>query len=267
MDGVQCLLAGGLSLRGKVGSPSGRLNYIRYFFRNFESIEMKQNLILLHGALGSSQSFDALLPYLSDDFNVFVPDIKWHGDRSEAGSVFKMQDLADDLEDIFENEQVQFTNVFGFSMGGYIALTLALKKPQYFRKVMTLGTKLDWKVEQAEKETKMLNPDKIQEKVPQFAQHLQSLHGENWSNLCRQTAGMMLDLGQQPILTSDNISTLEFPIRIGLGDKDNMVSFDETVAFYKALSQGEMQVFPNCLHPIEKVNAETLARAIMDFAK
>lgn len=225
----------------------------------------KPNLILLHGALGSSQSFENLKPLLAKDFNLIIPDLNWHGSRSNSDSGFSMQDLVDDLEELIHNEDIKSASVFGFSMGGYVALSLALKKPEYFQKIMTLGTKLDWKPEQAEKETKMLNPEKIQEKVPQFAQHLNNLHGENWINLCRQTANMMLDLGQNPILTTENIGAIDLPIRLGLGDQDHMVSFEETIAFFKSLSKGEFQVFPNCPHPIEKVETVMLASAIQRF--
>jgi hypothetical protein len=44
-----------------------------------------------------------------------------------------------------------------------------------------------------------------------------------------------------------------------------MVSLEETKAFYCKLSQGEMQVFPHCPHPIEKVNAKLLAESILEF--
>ncbi|WP_375578913.1 alpha/beta hydrolase [Marivirga tractuosa] len=226
---------------------------------------MKKNLILLHGALGSSKSFDALIPYLSKDFNLIVPDFRWHGNRSEADSSFTMNDLVEDLEAVFQKHEIQSAYVFGFSMGGYAALALALRKPEYFDGIMTLGSKLDWNPKQAEQESKMLNPDKIQEKVPLFAQHLKTLHGENWVSLCNQTADMMLELGRNPILNTNNISTIDLPVRLGLGDKDNMVSLDETVAFHKALSNGQLQVFPNCQHPIEKVDSDFLTRSIIEF--
>ncbi|WP_296621433.1 alpha/beta fold hydrolase [Marivirga sp.] len=225
----------------------------------------KKNLILLHGALGSAKSFDALIPQLSNDFNLIVPDFKGHGSRSEADAGFKMQDLVNDLEEILQKENIKSAKVFAYSMGGYVALSLALKKPDYFDSIMTLGTKLDWKAEQAERETKMLNPEKIQEKVPKFAHHLKALHGENWMHLCEQTAGMMLNLGESPILNTDNISAIDLPVRLCLGDRDNMVSLDETIAFYKALNNGQLQVFPNCPHPIEKVNSKSLAFSIANF--
>lgn len=228
---------------------------------------VKKNLILLHGALGSSKSFELLTEQLSKEFHLIVPDLKFHGSRLDSASHFNMEDLVDDLEVILQKENIGSTDVFGYSMGGYVALTLAMKKPEYFDKIMTLGTKLDWNPQQAEKESSMLNPDKILEKVPSFAEHLKELHGENWMHLCRQSAEMMIELGINPILTIKNISAIDLPVRLGLGDKDNMVSLEETVAFYKSLYQGELQVFPNCQHPIERVNSEFLAKSIIHFTE
>lgn len=227
----------------------------------------QKNLILLHGALGSSKSFDALFPLLSDDFNLIVPDLKGHGGRANPSTSFRMNDLVEDFENLLQNEHMQATAVFGYSMGGYVALSLALRKPEFFTKIMTLGTKLDWKPEQATIETKMLNPDKIQQKVPKFAHHLEALHGDKWMNLCRQTADMMLDLGTNPILMTQNISGINFPVRLGLGDQDHMVSLEETATFYRALTVGELQVFPNCPHPIERIDVKMIANAIKDFLK
>jgi pimeloyl-ACP methyl ester carboxylesterase len=225
----------------------------------------KNNLILLHGALGSSKSFDGIIQYLQRNYNLIVPDLNWHGSRAEANASFTMDDLANDLEAVFQHHKIQSAHVFGFSMGGYVALTLAKLKPQYFKSIMTLGTKLDWNPQQAEQESKMLNPDKIKEKVPQFAKYLEGLHGKNWNYLCMQTAEMMIDLGNNPILTTENISTIEIPVRLGLGDRDNMVSLDETISFFKTLLNGELQVFPKCSHPIEKINSDLLAQAIIHF--
>jgi pimeloyl-ACP methyl ester carboxylesterase len=125
-------------------------------FLNSKNKKMqKQNLILLHGALGSLKSFEHIIPHLSKDFNVIAPDLKWHGKRSQTDSDFSMLDLVADFEYLLQKENIQSAHVFGFSMGGYVALSLALKKPELFKSIMTLGTKLDWRPEQAEKEIKM----------------------------------------------------------------------------------------------------------------
>ena len=77
-------------------------------------------------------------------------------------------------------------------MGGYVALSAAIKAPRRFSKIITLGTKFSWSPAEAKKEIQLLNPEIIQEKVPAFANRLSHIHGkEHWQNLMLKTAQMM----------------------------------------------------------------------------
>ena len=64
---------------------------------------------------------------------------------------------------------VSKTHIFGYRSVGYVALNRAKKHPALVNKIMTLGTKFDWTLEAAKKEIQLLNPTKIEEKVPAFA--------------------------------------------------------------------------------------------------
>lgn len=227
----------------------------------------KPGLLLLHGALGSAKIFEQLIPLLSDHFDILCPDFCCHGTRAETGDGFKMSDLVEDLEEIIVKDGRSPYHVFGFSMGGYVAMSLALKSPQYFSGIMSLGTKLAWSPEQALHESKMLNPEKIAEKVPSFAQYLASQHGDGWQQLCRQTANMMVDLGNSPILSKQLAKNLSMPISIGLGDADNMVSKEESEAFASALPNGRFDLLANTPHPFEKVDNVLIANTILNFLK
>ncbi|MEM9824780.1 MAG: alpha/beta fold hydrolase, partial [Bacteroidota bacterium] len=132
---------------------------------------MKENIILLHGALGSQQQMQALAPLLSPHFAVHSLNFLGHGgDPSETH--FTMKALAQQVKTFIEEKQLGRTHIFGYSMGGYVALNLALDHPEQIQSIVTFGTKFNWSKEAAEKEVKMLNPELIEAKVPQFAQRL-----------------------------------------------------------------------------------------------
>ncbi len=83
-------------------------------------------------------------------------------------------------------------------MGGYVGLNLAKEYPELVGRIVTLGTKFAWTKEVAEKEIKMLNPEKIAEKIPAFADRLKSIHtNNNWKEVVRKTARMMYGLGTE----------------------------------------------------------------------
>ena len=73
-------------------------------------------------------------------------------------------------------------------MGGYVALGLAAEHPNRIKKVVTLGTKIDWSPEVAASMSRMFDPEKIQAKVPAFANLLAQAHAPaDWKKVCQYT--------------------------------------------------------------------------------
>ena len=52
---------------------------------------------------------------------------------------------------------------------------------------------------------------------------------------------------------------------LSVGDKDAMVTIEETMNAYRKLINAQLHVMPNTIHPIEKVNVEELAHQIKRF--
>ncbi|MCB9235314.1 MAG: alpha/beta fold hydrolase [Bacteroidia bacterium] len=227
---------------------------------------MKSHLILLHGALGSRAHFSPWIPLLKGHFEVHTFDFPGHGMAQVAEGGFHMQAFADALVRYCEEWGITEANVFGYSMGGYAALVAASQTPGLFQRIMTLGTKFDWNPEGAAREVKMLDAATIEAKVPKFAAALEATHRvTGWRTVLDLTAQMMLQLGHQPLLNNEILAQLDLPVRICLGDRDNMVSLSESSDAFRALPKGEFQVFPQTWHPIERVDAQRICDAILEF--
>ncbi len=226
-----------------------------------------QDLILLHGAIGAS---DQLLPLskslASKGFKVHCLCFSGHG-KLPFHEAFTIEQFAVELYQFIIEKNLIQPAVFGYSMGGYVALYLASQKPNLMGKIVTLASKFDWTPEGAIKEAGMLNPDVLQQKVPQFAEALQKRHGEQWIELLQKTAAMMKVLGDEPLLTETLIKTVENPVMLGLGDKDTMVTLEETRKVFAQLTQANMFMLPNTKHPIEGVNVDLLSAVLEGFYK
>lgn len=223
-------------------------------------------LLFLHGALYTGADFEPLSARLSDDIDYRVLDFSGHGSATMPQEPFSIRLFADDVLRRMDDYDVERVDIFGFSMGGYVGLYLARFHPERVGRVMTLGTKLEWTPEQATLEVRMLDPDKIAAKVPAFADVLKRRHGEDrWQEVLRRTAGMMMNLGAAPELPYDQFENINVPVRLGIGDRDMMVSVDETLKAYRLLPAGEFCVLPGVGHPLEKAPVDRLAREIEDF--
>jgi len=224
-------------------------------------------LILLHGALGSSLPFEALKKNLeAQGYEVHSFNFSGHGKTPAKPNGFTMQIFAADLLNYMNTQNIAIADVFGYSMGGYVALTFALTHPSLIGKIMTLGTKFDWNPASSSKEVAMLNPDIILEKVPRFAEQLEQIHGD-WRLLLQQTADMMLALGNGTALTASDLSKIKNQVQITLGSEDNMVSQAESEQIAAAIPAASFKILTAVKHPIEKVNADILAQEISIFLK
>ena len=62
-----------------------------------------------------------------------------------------------------------------------------------------------------------------------------------------------------------DFESITHTIRIATGDKDKMVSPEETLSVFRMLPNASCCIFPNTDHPIEKYDVKRLSREIFDF--
>jgi pimeloyl-ACP methyl ester carboxylesterase len=214
-------------------------------------------ITILHGALGSAHQFSALSSALGSTPQRIIT-FPGHGDAPDTGADWTIDALTSWLIDVLEKDGHPAT-IFGYSMGGYVALEGALRRPDLFTRIVTLGTKLAWSADGAAKEIRFLDPETILAKVPQFAADLEARHGvDRWREVLARTAGLMTDLGARPLLTHERMAACTVPVRYGLGDRDEMVTLDETLGFVRATPQAEFFMLPGTRHPIERVRPNLL---------
>jgi|TARA_R110000782_G_scaffold1119_1_gene4043 pimeloyl-ACP methyl ester carboxylesterase len=139
-----------------------------------------KNLLILHGAIGSKSQFNSLASLLNNQFNIHLLNFSGHGGEAFKEN-FNIPQFADDVLVYLEQQKVESIDIFGYSMGGYVALYLAKNHPEKVNKIITLGTKLSWTPDIAAKETKMLVAEKMEEKIPAFAEILKTRHHPNYS--------------------------------------------------------------------------------------
>lgn len=223
------------------------------------------DLLLVHGAIGASAQFRALKDALANQYKIHTLDFSGHGGKPMNDS-FSIEKFADEVLDYLNQNQIGRIHIFGYSMGGYVALYLAKKHPERVASIFTLATKFKWTPEIAQREIKMLNADKIAEKIPAFASELQTRHtATDWRIVLSKTAQMMIGLGNKNPLAIDDFKAILNPVRIAIGDKDMMVTLEETIVVYRELPNATLVVFPDTQHPIEKVNVERLVLELQSF--
>ena len=93
-------------------------------------------LIILHGFLGMSdnwKSFGAL--YAAEGFQVHMLDLRNHG-RSFHSDAFSYEIMVQDVVEYCANHAIQNTAIIGHSMGGKVAMLLAVNYPDLVNKLI-----------------------------------------------------------------------------------------------------------------------------------
>lgn len=217
--------------------------------------------------MGSQEQFDDLKEALSADFTIDTLSFSGHGRTLSQQHAFTIQNLSHEVLHWLNDKQRRKIDIFGYSMGGYVALWLARFYPDRVGKIMTLGTKLDWNEATVEKETKLLNAEKITTKVPTFAAELQDRHGEHeWHSVLQKTANLMHDLAKHH-LTDEDFAQITAQILLTLGDQDNMVTKEETFHVESVIPGAKTLELKDTPHPIDKVSNDLLASEIRKYFK
>ena len=107
---------------------------MKLFFRNFGK---GQSIIILHGLLGVSDNWVTLGKKLSENYNVFIPDLRNHG-RSEHSDEFDYDNMSDDILEFIQTNKLENPILIGHSMGGKLAMNLAVKHPKIINKIIVV---------------------------------------------------------------------------------------------------------------------------------
>lgn len=225
-----------------------------------------EKILFLHGALGSKFQFNAISQQLQNEYECHSLNFAGHGGELIPPQGLTFSVFAENILSYLDKHNISRIHLFGFSMGGYAALYFAHLHPHRVNKVMTVNVKFNWDPISAAKEAGLLDPDKMMEKVPAFANNLMMLHGMNlWKSLLQSTSQMMKQLSETVLLNEEQLAALPHPVLLGIGDRDKTSSITETLNVYKAMNNAALWVIPNTAHPFEKIELTLLLPALRNF--
>ena len=110
-------------------SASGRFIDVNGAALYYEEQGEGDPLILIHGGLGSSARWQAVLPHLDDGFRVITPDSRGHGRSTNPAGELSFPLIADDVAALIAALGLERPVVGGWSDGGQVALELGVRHP------------------------------------------------------------------------------------------------------------------------------------------
>ena len=101
---------------------------------NLEVVGAGETLLLLHGFSGDCSSWDDAIRRLQGEFQVIALDILGHGASDSPADLacYRMSAVAADIISLLDQQGLNRVHLLGYSMGGRLALVLALRYPERF---------------------------------------------------------------------------------------------------------------------------------------
>ena len=212
-----------------------------------------QPLILLHGNGESCDYFEHQIAYFSKQYHVIALDTRGHGQSPRGEKPFTIQQFAEDLHDFMDEKGIEKAILLGFSDGGNIALTFALKYPERIGKLILNGANLfpsgvkplyQWPIEIGYRIAKMFS--KKSDKALSNAEML----------------GLMVN---EPHIEPSELDRLTMPVLVIAGTKD-MIKESITRLIYKSLPNAQMNIIEGD-HFVANKNADAFNKVVDVFLR
>ena len=97
-------------------------------------------LVLLHGFLLSPTIWTEIIPKLANKNQVITIDLPGHGKSECIAEIQTMELMADVVNSILEENNIEKANFIGHSMGGYISLAFIEKYPSKIKSLVLLNS-------------------------------------------------------------------------------------------------------------------------------
>ncbi|MEM6335453.1 MAG: methylmalonyl-CoA epimerase, partial [Bacteroidota bacterium] len=220
-------------------------------------------LLMLHGGLGSVES--ELLPVMRElqrQYRVISFDFAGHAGSRDVPATPELRGIAQ-CEAVLDAHGVDAAHVFGFSMGGTVALHLAHARPDRVRRIAVLGVNSTWDEPTIQRAKQRITPSFI-EQHPDWTAHLAALHGPAWPKLAL-TLSDAIDAYPGRHLTSAQLAALPHPVFVLAGDRDRIYPLEHTLHLYRALPDAQLAILPGAEHALHRLPPRPLADQLHRF--
>jgi pimeloyl-ACP methyl ester carboxylesterase len=228
-------------------------------------------LLYLHGANGAAK-VPAFLESFTNHFEVLVPEHPGFGESDIPDWLENIHDLAYFYSDFLNQRGLSKVNVIGSSIGGWLAMEMAIREPNRFSSMVLIGCagiRLDgippgdifqWDPATAVRNTfvdkKMVNFALSHPPEPATAQ-------KNRRTVERLAFDPRL---HDPILHKW-LYRIKCPVQLAWGDQDMIMPMAYGHAFAKLIPQSQLVVYPNCGHLPQMEQATEFTACSLKFMR
>ncbi|HZA05659.1 MAG TPA: alpha/beta hydrolase [Propionibacteriaceae bacterium] len=232
-------------------------------------------LLLLHGGLFNIDlQFGPLLPSLSAGRQVIATDFQGHGRTNDLDRPLTSADLASDVVGLLQHLGLAQVDLFGFSVGGAVALHLAIRHSQLVRKLVVSSVSFhpDGDREENTEAVGEMTVDMIAGTPMEAEYRAKSPHPDGLQGLLDKLGGYDRGFGGW---SDEDIRGIAAPTLITVGDCD-AVKLEHAVKFlqlrggdvngdFVGVPASQLAVFPGTTHFFGLARTDLVRDVVLTF--
>lgn len=195
-------------------------------------------LLLLHGGFGSTGLFEPGLPEFAKHRLVIAVDLQGHGRTALGDRPISLAAMGDDMAAVVTQFGYDRVDVLGYSMGGGVALRMAIQHPEAVRRLVLVSTPFaqdgfypEMLPQQAALSAAMVD---MMKQTPMYTSYAAvAPRPEDFPRLLDQMGAYM----REAYDWSEDVKQLAGPVLLVYGDSD-MFRPEHIVRFYQLLGGG-----------------------------
>jgi pimeloyl-ACP methyl ester carboxylesterase len=225
-------------------------------------------LVLLHGGmLTIDLGFGALIPALAGKHQLIGIEMQGHGRTADIDRKITPAALASDIAGLLDQLGIDRAHVFGHSMGGAVALELAMNHPRLVRSLVAASVSVrpdglhEDLTDPARQATSARMP--TQQDFLDFQQAYQRLspHPDHFNNFLATLSRSMADtLGW----SDEQLATITAPTLLVLGDRD-FTTVEHGAMMLQLIPGSQLAVLPDTTHMQVTRRADLLSPILARF--
>ena len=115
--------------------PNGSYALVNGLNMYYEIHGSGQPLVLLPGGFWTVEAMGEIVPQLAMTRRVIAVELQGHGHTADIDRPIRFELMADDIADLIMHLGLERADIFGFSLGGGVALQTAIRHPEVVRKL------------------------------------------------------------------------------------------------------------------------------------
>lgn len=213
-------------------------------------------VVLLHGGLSSTESWDYLVLPALKRRHVFAYDRTAHGRTKIREGFYHFDFQVDEAIAYLEDVVQKPAHLIGWSDGAIIALLVAIKRPDLVKSLVSIGGNYHYDCG--------LSLEFIQDTSEEEYAKFETRSGQPRAILDQIKKKAFDVWASEPTMTTAQLATISCPVLVLAGD-DEPFSLAHTVSLFESLQDGRLAVIPGSSHSFVKEKPELLQAMIKDF--